>query len=378
MKLKIRSRTTRIFYLLVVYVTYVLYYIADMKTSANIVVKQTESRGNVHIFMFLLICVLAIYFVMNLSTIPNIGVNIPILFIAGWMIVVDVINESSIWNIAVRVGLFVLWFLISTFAAKYVDNEVRYCWVLRLEFLIWCITIYYSFQSIENYALYSGTSQTNVLNISYNILVLIPFLMQIKNKIIRNLSCALSIILIIVSMKRGAIITMAAMFLVYLFIIKRISGKGLKKGLGIKILFIIVLIGICIFLVDAYTNGFFFSRFTKDSLISGSNRNELYSLAWYDINTRSITDFFMGKGSSSVLDIIGSGVHNEILEFLFSYGVIGLLGYICLIVQGIRKTIFLMNRKGNGAVYYGMSMTFIILVGMAGSALFSHYTFHIM
>lgn len=378
MELKIGNRTTSIFYLLMVYATYIFYYISDMKTSANIIVKQTESRGSVHIFMFLLICVLAIYFVVNLSAVPNIGINIPILLLAGWMIVVDVINESSIWNIAVRVGLFVLWFLVSIFAAGYIKSEVRYHWVLRFEFIIWCITVYYSFQSIKNYASYSGTNQTNVLNISYNILVLIPFLMQIKNRLIRNLSCGLSIILIIVSMKRGAIITMAAMLLIYFFIVKRVSGKSLEKRLLGKILLIIILVCICIFAVDTYTNGYFSSRFTKDSLISGSNRNELYSLAWQDISGRSIIDFVIGKGSSSVLEIIGSGVHNEVLEFLFSYGLIGLLSYLFLIVNGIKKTVFLIRKKTEGAAYYGMSMAFIILVGMVGSALFSHYTFHIM
>lgn len=171
---------------------------------------------------------------------------------------------------------------------------------------------------------------------------------------------------------------MVAMFFIYFFIVKRVSGRKLEKRTLEKIIIIAIFVCTCIVVVDTYTDGYFSSRFTRDSIMSGSNRNELYSLAWQDISGRSIVDFVIGKGSSSVLEIIGSGVHNEVLEFLFSYGVIGLLGYLFLIIKGIKKALFLIRKKTEGASFFGMSMTFIILVGMVGSALFSHYTFHIM
>ena len=53
------------------------------------------------------------------------------------------------------------------------------------------------------------------------------------------------------------------------------------------------------------------------------------------ILNRNFFEFLIGKGSGSSLSIIGSGVHNEILEMLFSYGVIGLIIYLWLVIRGI-------------------------------------------
>lgn len=379
MKLRVGKGKTSIFYLIIVFGVYLFYYLADMRTNANVMVKQTESRGSVHVFMFLLIGILALYFVFHMKIVPNLGITVPLICITGWIVCVDIINGSSIWNIAVRVGLFVLWWLISFFAARYTNSQLRYSWVLKFEFIIWGITVFYSLVSIKNYAAYSGSDEANVLNISYNILVLIPFLMQLKNKYLRGITNAISVFLIIVSMKRGAILAMGAMLLVFFYIKQcmcEVSWK--RRKLVTRLVVIAILVCVCVILVDAYSGGFLSSRFTKEALLSGSNRSELYNHAWQDIRSRSILQLIIGKGSSSVLQIIGSGVHNEFLEFLFSYGVVGCLLYLILIVKGIKTTIYMTRKKKDGAPYYGMAMTFIVIVGFVGSALFSHYTFHIM
>lgn len=376
---KIKKKKESVFYLIIIFSIYIIYYLFDMKTSANTNVKQVLSRGNVHIFMFMLIGILIFYFIMHLKKFKYMNI-VPLLIILDmWIFIVDMLNNSSIWNIIVRIGLLTLWFLTFFFSSTYINSIKKYLLLQKFEIVIWGITICYFFVSLINYSKYRSDTQTNVLNISYNLLVLLPFLLQIENKKISKLMTGITILLIMISMKRGAIISMVVMLFMYSylnnFILNRrvINRKKLKK-----IILFLIIMAISIFIINEYTNGFFLSRFTKQALLNGSNRGMMYSCAWQDILERSIFQLIVGKGSTSVLEIIGSGVHNELLEFLFSYGIIGCGIYILLVIKGIRTIIFMAKKRMSGTPYYAMGITFIILVGIFGTSLFGHYTFHIM
>lgn len=374
-----KSKKSSIFYLLIVFATYLLYFFADMQTSANVVVKQTESRGKVHYFLFLLIALLLVYFVTHLKVVPQLGMNMPLFFIALWIPLVDIITGSSFWNMAVRTGLIALWFLISFFAAKYVDSEKKYNTILFFEFVIFIFTLYFAFVAYNNYRNYADGKSTNVLNVSYNVLVLLPFMMQLKNKLLRTGAVLVGSFFVILSMKRGAIIALVAMLLAYFIATQCMSSNYKEKKKAIKNLILItsfMIIILCV--VDRYTGGYLSSRFSKSSLMDGSNRSVLYSMAIQDISHRSFFDFVIGKGSTSVLKIIGSGVHCEPLEFLFSYGLIGLLLYLYFLYRGLRRCVWLIKNKSKFAPYYAMLIAYIIVVGLVGTALFSHSCFHMM
>lgn len=356
-----------------------MYYIADMETSANVVVKQTASRSAVHTYLVALIGVLGIYMVAR--TVYRLDfrisrINIPLIALACWGVVSDILNGAGFWSIAVHIGLIVLWVLVIYFMNDVVIDEKAYKMALSFECIIWIVTIYYSYVALTNFANYTGDGIGSVLNISYNVLVLIPFLLQIKNKLFRYSTMIISCGFIVLSMKRGAIVVMVIMLAVYYYIQSK-SGKVKKLSLG-RIIVIIALLVSAFIVVNKISGGFLMTRFSFEELITGSDRNLLYGSAISDIKNRSFIDLLIGKGSGSSLNIIGNGVHNEILEMIFSYGFIGLGIYLWLIVRGINILRQLLKQKNSATAYYAMSLVYIIFVGFVGTALFAHYTFHIM
>lgn len=370
------------FLICIVYAVYSLYYIEDMETSANVVVKQTESRGSVHLFLIVLIGMLALYMLLRTTFTGRLKIsslNAPLILLAVWGVFSDFLNGASFWSIAVHIGLIVLWVLVIFFMEDIVIDKRTYNLVILFEFVIWIITIYYSGVALTNFSNYSAEigqgDISNVLNISYNVLVLIPFLLQIKYKLIRNISLLISCGLIILSMKRGALLAMGLMLVIYYYMQVK-SGK-MKISL-FKVTSILALFVIGVIVVNKITNNALLSRFTWESLSTGSNRNILYSAAINDILDRNFVEFLIGKGSGSSLATIGSGVHNEILEMLFSYGLIGLIIYLWLIIRGLKLIFKLLKEKSNASAIYAMSVVYIIFVGLVGTALFAHYSFHIM
>lgn len=367
------------FLICIVYVVYSLYYIADMETSANVVVKQTASRSTVHTYLVALIGILGVYMVVR--TVYRLDfriskINIPLIALACWGVVSDVLNGASFWSIAVHIGLIVLWVLVIYFMNDVVVDEKSYKLALMFECIIWGVTMYYSYVALTNFANYTGDGVGSVLNISYNVLVLIPFLLQIKYKALRYSTMIISCGFIVLSMKRGTIIVMVIMLAVYYYMQLK-SGKIKKLSVG-RIVIIIVLLVVAFLVVNKISGGLLMTRFSIAELTSGSDRDLLYSSAISDIKGRSFIDLLIGKGSGSSLNIIGSGVHNEILEMLFSYGIIGLSIYLWLIVRGINILRQLLKQKNSATAYYAMSLVYIIFVGFVGTALFAHYTFHIM
>lgn len=370
------------FLICIVYAIFSLYYIEDMKTSANVVVKQTESRGTVHLFLIMLIALLALYMLLRTVFTGKLKIsdfNAPLILLVVWCTFTDLVNGANFWSIAVHIGLIVLWVLTIFFMEDIVFDKKTYNLVIRFEFVIWLITIYYSVVALTNYSNYhqeiGDGDVSSVLNISYNILVIIPFLLQIKNKLIKNISLIISCGFIILSMKRGAILALGLMFVIYYYMQVK-SGKIRISFLKITSILVFFVIGFII--VNRITNNELILRFTWDSLLEGSNRNILYTAAINDVLNRNIIEFLIGKGSGSSMNIIGSGIHNEILEMIFLYGLVGLLIYLWLIVRGIKLINKLLRERNNASAIYAMSVVYIVFVGLVGTALFTHYTFHIM
>ena len=367
--------------LLIVYAVYFLYYIEDMQTSANTMVKQTESRGMVHIYLIILIGLLGVFFISRGRWHLDDGFRSSFLLLVGWCTFADLLVGANFWGIATHIGLLVLFYLIYYFGGHYINSEQRYRLILALEFALWCVTLWYAVSAFLNYREYRGDDADVVLNMSYSMLVFIPILLQLKNRFLRSVSVAISVIYIVVSLKRGAIIAMVAMLLVRHFVSERRKNKSffqINTKNALRLFLTVLALVIVIVVVNNIMGGALSKRFSWDELLDGSNRSILYTAAWNDVKERSLISFLIGKGSGSSLRIIGSGVHNEVLEFLFSYGLIGLVLYLATMFKGIGQATKLKREDSHPGTMYAMGITYLICVGVVGTSLFSHPSFHIM
>ena len=174
-----------------------------------------------------------------------------------------------------------------------------------------------------------------VNNVAYLFVGLIPFLFKIRNKLLA-ISCLLIILYFIIqSSKRGALLAGGIGVLVYLYFI----FKSIKYKSKIKLFraYIAAFGTISFLFYYAYQrimeNEFFLRRLDQMAEGDSSYRTENYMRileAWF--SSESFINLIFGFGFASSLEITGRHfAHNDWLELLSNFGLIGVLLYLFLI-----------------------------------------------
>jgi len=182
-------------------------------------------------------------------------------------------------------------------------------------------------------------------------------------------------------LKRGAIIAMIIMAIIWYIYERRqrrFEGTYSPSRKRIVAFFAVILVIIVSIWVNIKTNGSLAERFSFESMLDGSTRYDIYSNAIEEIKDRNIVTLIFGTGSGSSSTYVGSGIHNEILDLIISYGFIGALLYIITFFSGLNLIWKKGREKNMNISVFAASFAYIFLVGIWGSALFSHMTFHIM
>lgn len=354
----------------------VLYSVNDMATSTNAYQAQ-GNRGMVYVALIGIIALLGIYFFyrwlyFGIKLVAPSGI---LIIITMWIafdnfLLGNIIGSSNMWTSVTHTGLS-LWWLLALFFGYYYprnnDNKQK-----QLMFFVIAMLFYYCWQFISVLIRSNAThDETTVLNLVYRVVVFVPAIYLLENKKLRNVLLLMIFAMTVASMKRGAIIILPLMMLVSLLIDNRENKDSLKKigriaGLGI--------LGIvAFFIADSITDGFLSHRFSIGELLYGSSRSDKYAAAIAEIKKRSFSEVMLGIGSGA-----RGGVHNEVLEFLYTFGVVGLLLYIMLIISIIMRFAKLYKAKSKYASIYAMIVVFFIVVGVYSGVYFTHSTFYLM
>ncbi len=350
----------------------VMYSVEDMATSTNAYQAQGD-RSAVYVYLIGILGVLGIYYLSNfkLYTFPPMT---PLLAMAVWVIadnfILGNLYSSSRWTALTHFGLVVWWYLAIIFGYNYItDNKYK---EKHLTVLIIGMFIYYCYKFIE-VAIVSNEAhdETTVLNLIYRVIVFIPILNMMNSKWLKNVTMGIIFILTVVSMKRGALIVLPVMLLAG-SLLDRTRKKNIIKTI-VSFVAIVVFAILVIQIVNNLTGGFLAERFSWESLSSGSSRSDKYAAAIEEISNRNILQFMLGVGSGP-----RGGVHNEILEFLVTFGFIGFCTYAALFISMLRRLVALYKEKSQYAAVYGMIFVFIFMVGLYSGVCFTHSTFYIM
>lgn len=225
-------------------------------------------------------------------------------------------------------------FIFTVKCTKYAKNN---------ETLIWTMTIiaimlsYYFMNNYYNNVNYNTDSQSNS---SYTVLYILPFMLCHRNKIIRIMSIILVLLVVMFSLKRGGFIALFCSILVYLYI-SQISIK--KRRINIlSIILVIVAIVLLLYLImyinDIFLSNSLFNRL-EDSIDSeGSGRFSIYNYYWNLFKGSSLLQFIIGRGwlGSIRCSDLGLTCHNDFLEVLIDFGIIGLIFYLTFITSLIK------------------------------------------
>jgi len=294
--------------------------------------------------------------------------------ISFWVMIVNLVVAYDSWVSIVHFSLAVWWIVSYYFFYIYIsrnpssENYIKFLFVVMFLFYVWANL--FTRQNI----LASVNVEFAITGYSYYLIVFVPILLLLRTSWLRTALVFVASIMIITSYKRGPIVILPLMLLVHQFSLTFLNRKWLS--------FIVKSVFICAFIagifayVDEESDSFLSDRFSEEELEYGSGRNELREQSMESITERSFPELFVGTGSGSSIHFLGTGAHNEWIEFLFSFGIIGviLFGLFCMLI--IKRYFALLRARSRYASVYGMAAIFVLMVSVFSGFYFTHSSFY--
>lgn len=206
--------------------------------------------------------------------------------------------------------------------------------------------------------------------------LLLPFAFLLNDKRVKYIILIIGLIIVLYSFKRSAIIytTLIVIMSIYYDFIHNKESNPIR---GIVLSCIIISVGLYSFrYIDKQTSGNISQRFETMEMDKGSGRLDVYKNVWKLYQGKSLELKILGSGNNSVADdnvIFSYGqikrlsAHNDFLEILYDFGIIGIVLYFIIIIN-ILKRIFYLN-KIDDKLFQANLAVFIIFIVVS---LFSH------
>jgi O-antigen ligase len=209
-----------------------------------------------------------------------------------------------------------------------------------------------------------------VNNRAYSFVFILPFIFLIgRKRILSFITIFVIMFFIIQGAKRGAIITGFACFI--LFAYYQLRSLDEKKRIKGYFFILIALFLLSYFVYDLYVNNEYLVY--RMTLISegGSGRDVIYTNifnAWW--SSDNFLNLLFGFGFSASLELSGTGhfAHNDWLELLSNYGLLGVITYLALIVS-----VFKYALKPNIKIDNRMMIFAILAIWLITSMISMHY-----
>lgn len=171
------------------------------------------------------------------------------------------------------------------------------------------------------------------VNASTEFLMLLPLCLALRNRKLGLASMIVIVYFLVIAAKRGNII--AGMIPLILFIL--LVSKGQKNILG-KVAILIIIVGAGYwFLSDLIMDDDYLqSRFEQTMEGNSSGRDRIYDHIWnFWYNSGSALNMLFGFGYDASVRMSGAGnfAHNDWLEILVDFGLVGVLCYLPIFIS---------------------------------------------
>lgn len=256
--------------------------------------------------------------------------------------------------------LFVFYFT-SIYSYYFKDDNII-TWIMT--FLAIMLS-YYFINNYYNNMMYNAEMQNNG---SYAILYLTPFMLCHKNKAVKISSIIMVAIVVMLSLKRGGFFALMGGILIYLYISQ---FKIKEQKFKIISVFIVLIVGIILTYLITYMNntilsGLLFERMEETTADGGSGRIDIYKYFIGRISDSSILNLIFGRGYLGSTRTGGMSLtcHNDILEMIIDYGIIGLILYLSFVISLIKLCKKMIRNKHKYAPAMGASIVIFLINSM--------------
>lgn len=275
-------------------------------------------------------------------------------------------TQYMLWNINVSQLIMIIYSPIMFIAfskfhiERYFYEKLTFSYIL----LITCTYFYTRF--------FLGINNGLVINSCYYLLLTVPIVYLFRNVYRKNISFLLISIVILFSMKRTALLALIIVIFIELilnlFKKKRISLRRVVFFIPFSLFTIGLLIKINKIISNIYNNNIFMRFYSGDTV--GESRGVILKLLLEKMCTNTNIYFILlGQGINSTIYYTGGlTAHNDFVEVLFDFGVLGLLLYIMIYIIFIKKIRRVTNAKEKRSLLY--TMVILLIVSLSSHLIF--------
>ena len=249
---------------------------------------------------------------------------------------------------------FCYWFFYNSLIRLAVDEKKINLFV-KLAVVIYFLVVVRDFINVD---LWKGSKEFFVSNNSYILLKFLPLVLYFNNKY-KNVLLFIIMIGIVLSFKRGAILA----YFISIFFYFTYNLFKTKRKSNIFSLIAILVVGIIAVNSNAAV---LLSRLEdfEDADSMGSGRGKMFRLLFSDMfqDNFDLLNIFFGNGFLSTINFfnykIGHPIlaHSDFMEFLYDFGILGLVVYCYFISRIYKLYIFFKNTE------YGIIALLIVLI----------------
>lgn len=340
-------------------------------------------------YMYLYIYMLDAYRILSSSIYLRTVILLVILCISLFKIVKDLV-QSKIQKITILMLVYLLYFLVTQkFLGELTLTNVimiSYAPIMFIAFsqfkinpnffekvsfgYILVVSVTYFFSRIV-----LGLNHGLVINSCYYLLLSIPSIYRFKSKKLKVFSFILVSAIVFFSMKRTALIVLLSVGLInFLLNIARNRKVNLRKLTVFAP--VLVLMSLFIFLINQIIKAIYsrniFDRFVMSEVPQNEGRIFLVKqLTEIFFRDSSLENVFFGRGlnATALFTTNGLTAHNDFIEVLFNFGLIGLVLYLCIYIYMI-KAIMNSKRKNKDTRPFLAVFTIMLLVSLSSHLIF--------
>ena len=264
--------------------------------------------------------------------------NVIFTFSTSSMSFMFLLRSSCLWGFMYFYGVIL--------GALYDSKNIKSVFVTILPILISMLLIVSTYRTLDSAGM-SGRGVQASIGYVFFILILLPWYLLIKNNMLKTILVFAVVAVSLYSMKRSASIIALTSLLLYIYYnyIKNNNSNLIFK------IFILIIIPVLSFNMILYINNAsdnnLLHRFENISEDGGSGRDIIYEDVINSFVKLPIESKLMGSGYNGVVEnqvSNGLSAHNDFLEVLYDYGILGFAIYI-LIWGQLFKRFFLLKRK---------------------------------
>lgn len=290
------------------------------------------------------------------------------LFILFFMFGLRGVGISNILHVTFCPMTFILFYTMTLYSDKI--TQITFIGFIFI-YLLSLYLILLNLSTVIGVQLGEGTAITNLI---YWCLCPLPILLLSKKRWVIPIAIGITFVIVILTGKRSA--TIAIAFIVLAYIINEMKGRfSAKKILGVILLFVAF-----VFLINTYFENTFLGVMERMSNMKddqGSGRIPLYLDVFNVMKDNTFIDWLLGRGYGSITITRHTNAHNDALQMLFEYGIVGLIVYGLMILYIIKRLIVLYKQNSIYYMGYASSVIITVMLGLVSNLIvfYSYFAF---